>query len=235
MKKFLFFLVLPTFFVSSAFSIYRNYEGCPREKRINYVEILRKPCEISERYQYHQGRCGERSSLAFSPVKTYRYAIEVKKPFYAQITSNKTIDSYANVRYGNVENVNEGEKIKFYPDFTSLTPYQNVTWKWHYDSRGLNCVESSAGTLDCVVSDKIPSEVWAEFYVPEYKNNNWGDTYQSNVIKVYPKLDQYINRYPSVIAPIAYEYTYTYPTKTYKRVYPNYKQQPFSHFYFYGY
>lgn len=231
MKKFLLLSLISFFAVGSTMAGYSYYKGCQQRKRVNYVELL-SPCHQSKGFRYQKKGCDSFDTIARTPRKSMRYTLIAPKPFYAQITSNRTIDNYSRARYGNIENVPLGDQIKFYPDFTSLSPYKNVTWKWHYDSRGLDCIESSAGTLDCVVRKAIPSEVWAEFMVPEYKNYNWGKTYNSNVIKVYPRVendDMYSDRYPSVVM------EYSYPTRTTKKVYPNYNRQPFSYFYYYGY
>jgi hypothetical protein len=226
MKKFFLLSFLSFFAISSAMAGYSYYEGCQRQKRINYVDLL-SPCHQASRIKYPDRRCDysfSYSQIARPPrTHTQRYTLTTPtpRPFYAQITSNKTINNYAHARYGNIENAPLGDRIKFYPDFTSFSSYPNVTWKWHYDSRGLQCIESSAGTLDCVIDRAIPSEVWAEFFVPEYKNSYWGKTFRSNTIKVYPRVGS--------------NNTYVKQYQRNKQVHPNYNQLPFSHFYFYGY
>ncbi|MCF7812783.1 hypothetical protein K9M59_04315 [Candidatus Gracilibacteria bacterium] len=243
MKKFLLLAVGSFFGVFGAQAAYPDYDSlsCYRSPRVVDRVVLSDTydCGRYVDYGYHyQYKTCPSDTIARINIPRYRYNVEIQKPFYAQITSDKTIDSYASTRYGNIENIPVGEKIKFYPDFTSVMPHKNVTWRWHYDSRGLKCTESSAGTLDCVVANTTPSEVWAEFFMPGYKNTRTGNVFRSNLIKVYPARIQTTELYYDseiYLEPTPLTYEYTYPLRTHKKVYPNYNRQPFSQFYFSGY
>jgi len=59
------------------------------------------------------------------------------------------------------------DQIKFYPDFSTFGPYDEVEWIWHYDSNVLDC-EEITGTLNCIIKDIFSEgDVWVDFLLPD--------------------------------------------------------------------
>ncbi|MDH3324548.1 MAG: hypothetical protein OEL89_02840 [Candidatus Peregrinibacteria bacterium] len=106
------------------------------------------------------------------------------KDFHGYIASDRTNDYYANET---IKNIQVGEKIRFFVQSSSLNRSMGVSWKWHYNSKGLQCTEQRNGQeLECTVAQNSPSDVWVEFFVPEMGGSIYGDKVHSNYLTVIP-------------------------------------------------
>ena len=177
MKKFTLLLIITLMSIAIPLGMADYYQG-HRTRFFDDVDIIWNTYYYP---YYHPHRCGSSynsrcyQKIAQPPRAKYSYKVQKPRPFVAHIVSDKTVTSSSHSRWGDVRNIEVGEKVKFYPDFTGVNR-SGVTWKWHYDSRGLECSEASSGTLDCTVVSLNPSDVWAEFFVPAKPHAYWGKT-----------------------------------------------------------
>ncbi len=117
-------------------------------------------------------------SYSYVTPKTTTVTRRVVTPQRRVVTPRRVINQTVNVNNANtecgyitgtnnasVQYANVGDTVKFY--VKNLPTNYQINWKWNYDSRALECNETTDGkTLTCTVIKNIEADVWTQFYIP---------------------------------------------------------------------